>query len=421
VVSAALSKIPAIFVQVLMIPTILHRLGAGELAAFFSLTSLAAVASLVGTGMFPAISSALASAASRGDRARERQIVKDSSALFAAITVGFTLVAALVPITDIQWLTGVNNAAADRDFAYAYAAAAGTTALNLFATSLVSFRIGYQETHRVNLLAFWSNIFVLVAIAAASFFPASLAVYILVIFAPQSVAYIADFVLLCVRRRLLDPSGLRFGTGLKNLMRTSATTFVAQFAWYFNTQGSVVMVSHLAGVDATNRYSAVIRPMLISFGLFTMFVQPLVPSLSSAWALGDLLWVRDTYRRLRQGIAGLSLCVALGLVVCGPWVFRLWLRHDIGIDWALCAASGAYFVVWALEYMNYNVLLALQRIEGLATLFGVEVALAITGGVLLLPKLGATGMMLVLLAATLAVNTWALPRKIAATMSNAPD
>ena len=418
--SAIVSKFPGMILQVVCFPILLHAVGTARYALFFGLTSLLASASLLGSGLFPALSSALAAVVAREEIDLERRIVVDSTALFGGIALLFFMVGALIPISDVRWVVNASPNVSDRELWLAYLAVLLTTAANMFGAALASFRIGYQETHLLNILTALSNVFALGSILFVAKYVPTLSAFILVIYAPLNIVYIVDFVYLIQKRNLFGPSRLKFGHAVKRIFHASWPTLIVQWVWYFNTSGTIVLVSHLSGVHGTNAYSSVLRPLLIAVGIFSMFFQPMIPSVSSAWASRDVSWVRSMYRRLLLATLAMAGSLSLIFLIAGPWLFRLWLQRDLGISRGLCGVGGAYFLVWMLQFMNYSVLLALNGTRGIAPLYLAENALLFVLGVTLTKNFGAAGMMSALLISNLCVTGWALPIRVMRLLREAP-
>ena len=96
----------------------------------------------------------------------------------------------------------------------------------------------------------------------------------------------------------------------------------------------------------------------------------------------------------------------------GVWtlgILRL-LHVDTSADVVLFAAFGAYFCAHVWTHLYYIALMGMDAIWRVALVLLVEALLMLLFGILMVPRLGATGMALAYLSASLVLPAWLLPR-----------
>jgi O-antigen/teichoic acid export membrane protein len=411
--SAMLSKVPALAIQVLAFPLILNTLGESRYAAFFTLTSLLAWVSLLGMGILPALSSNLAMAHANGNGDLAKRLSLDAILLIGLLSLGFLGIGLAVSWgMDIRALVNAGPTVSDSELQSGFRVVVITTALTFFGSCIAAIRAGFLETHIVNSYAVAANVAALLLMLAVARWRPDLSGFILALYLPLALAYLIDFLIILGRKGPWVTGDHNMGAGIKHLLGPSLVIMVIQLCAFANLHGTILILSHVAGEAQTAAYGSVMRPLLILAGLFAMVVQPLLPSISSAWGRKDLDWVKKAYVRAALFVSGLSIVIFVALALAGPYLFRLWLRQDIGITASLCLASGAYFVLWMLQFLNFHILLGMGAIQRLSAIYLVETAIAIGLGTLFSLKWGATGMSAGLFCGLLVVTSWIQPFRI---------
>jgi O-antigen/teichoic acid export membrane protein len=97
-------------------------------------------------------------------------------------------------------------------------------------------------------------------------------------------------------------------------------------------QGFTVVVGALLGPLAVVSFTTLRTLSRLNFQLIAAFKHALWPELSMAFGAGDIYLARRLHRYACQASLGLSIFGGMLLWIFGPFVYRLWTRHDIAFD-----------------------------------------------------------------------------------------
>ena len=411
----------------LTLPLIVAGLGQVRYAAYLALAALVAWTSPLGFGLLPALTRQLADIAARGNVTVEARLV--GAGFWVSLTIGVFLafVAAIVASTvDIGTLSGVGAAVAPREMTLGFAAAMGVMSLHSFATVSTAVRAGYQENFISNILSLLANLLIVGGMLILRRHPGTIAAYILVIYLPFTAMFLLDVAAIFLSRPKLWPPRLPrrdmlVHGDIRALFATSGVTWAAQIHYFLTVFGTVLLVSHAYRAGDTAAFGSVMRATVLANSMVGLFIWPLVPALSDATARGEMAWVRRCYRWLLIASLGGALVFAAVLVVAGPQLFEVWLGRSVAPSAALCTAFAVYFVGSTLNFVNFNVLLALGDTRYVGRAYVIEAVLVYALAATLSPRLGFTGVAWALAAAAFGVNGWLLPLKVVRRLRQAPD
>ena len=400
VAASLASKITGVFAQLAVTPLALAALGERRFGVFIAVTAIGQWVALMGFGVLPALTRELAGA--RGDRERERQLVGAglwASMVLAVLTgVGGT---ALLLTLGPSLLIGRGAKIGDPGLPLALVASLTIMVVQLLGSLSQALRAGYQEMHVTSALTSVANLTVLAAVAASTLVQVDIAGFVVIVQAPLALLLLADLVRLMLARRYLLPpalpslAALRHGD-LHGLSTTSGTAWLLQLHDFAVYHGSIVLVSLWFGSLATASYGAAMRAVLLANSAMALLVFPMVPAMADAWARGDHDWVRTNGRRLVILAVAVAVGFGGGFAVAGSTIMHVWLGHGIVWSRVTCAGFGLFFFAFSLNFVCYNLLLALGHTRLLGSIFVVE---AVVAGVLALvfkQWLGATGVPLAL-------------------------
>jgi O-antigen/teichoic acid export membrane protein len=137
--------------------------------------------------------------------------------------------------------------------------------------------------------------------------------------------------------------------------------------------------------------------------------MPLWPAFTDAIAHRDIEWIRRSYRRIRLALMAYSCIVAAIMIIAGQWIFTNVLHIDT-------TGAGLLFVIFALYFganvwthLYYVTLMGMDGIWKVALVVFAEKLLIWLFGIVLVPRMGAAGMALAYLSASIVLPAWLLP------------
>lgn len=403
--------------QFLTLPIIVAGLGVPGFAGYVSLTALVAWVSPLGFGLLPALTRELAAANAVGDDDTARRLIGAGFWFTLVIALLLAIITVAVAFSaDVRSLVGIDRSVSASEVRLGFLAAMGLVALNFFATTSTAIRAGYQESYISNLLSLCANVVIIVLLFGIVRTHGTIPIYVMALYGPLTLLLLFDLLRLAFLRPGLWPLPLPridalLRGSLTGLTRSSGTTWAGQMHYFLTVFGSVLLVSHLFSVADTAAFGALMRAVALFSGVVGLFVWPLVPALTDAAGRRNIDWVRRCYKRLMLATAGSAVTIALVLAVGGPWLIHLWIGKSVSPSAELCIFFAAYFVVSAVNFAGFNVLIALNSSKGVGLSYLVEAATVYVLAFLLRPTMGVEGIALALVLGGLSINFWYLPLK----------
>ncbi len=409
--TSILARAAGFSVQLVTLPLVAAALGSGRYTVYLVITSLLSWIGLLGFGLLPSLSRALA--ASGGYPPTERSLFAAAAGLLGAISLGLGLLLAIVTMLfDLRGLAGAQTLSL-AEFRPAMLAAGVLTALLFFTALAGAMRAGMQQMHITN---GWALIATASIISGAWYVAGrpepSLAGFVIALQAPPALVGLADLGLMLASRRHLRARPTLRSAAMPGLLRTSAAVWLVQLTAFMNIHASLMLVTWIIGISAAAGYGTLLRLELLLSGVIGLIIAPLTPAIASAEHSSDIGWLDTICRRVQ--LMTFVAATAIGAVIAlgGPWLIEHWVGAGITVSPALCTFLGAYFIVWMMQFAQFNLLLGLGETDGLARLFVVETALIFAVAALTIPRWGATGMAAALFLGTLSTTSWALPRRV---------
>lgn len=163
-------------------------------------------------------------------------------------------------------------------------------------------------------------------------------------------------------------------------------------------QGFTIVIGSLLGPIAVVSFSTLRTLSRLNMQLVIMFKHAFWPELSRAFGAGDISLARRLHRHACQASLSLSIFGGLLLWVFGPFIYRVWIRHDVCFDAAcfhvllLVVVTNSLWDTSAVIPMSINGHCRIAITYALAALSSLGLAW------ILIPSLGTLGGAIALLA-----------------------
>jgi O-antigen/teichoic acid export membrane protein len=174
--------------------------------------------------------------------------------------------------------------------------------------------------------------------------------------------------------------------------------------------GGTYLLARFSSTEGTNLFAIVFKSLSLAGAFVVMLTQPLWPAFTDAIAHRDVAWIRRIYRKIRHVLAIYSCTLALVLGFAGEWIFREFVHVNVDGNRLLFPVFAAYFIANNWTHLYYVTMMGMRGIWKIAVIVLAENLLMLGFGALLAPSLGALGMALAYLAASLCLPAWLLPR-----------
>ena len=416
VVTSFLSKAGTGLLQLLAIPIAVRVMGREEFGIFTSISLALSTVALLEVGIGPALAHGISKAGAEGDTHRRRVLASTAFflmlALALATAIGLATVLLSVPIPT---LFGSDFAGSEEVMRPALWIGLGTFSA-LFLLNLTDrLREGLLEVATTNVWGAAGNIFAACAVAGGIWvFPE---IWYLVIATHGSVvlAKLGNTIALwrkhpdlIPRAKLFEGGTARhlFGDGLA-FASAMLLTGVVEYnfcGWLVGRQG---------GPEEVALYGPLVALTVMQLGFVIMLSTPTWPAVADALARNDRDWARGASKKLYLYGCCFALAAATGMIVLGPWGFRIWLGEEFGgVERGLLAAYACYFIAHVWRHLNHMLMIGTGQVTRLAKIQLIETPLlAIAAGVALW-KGGMDAMLLTMAGSILLVTGWMLPIRV---------
>ena len=218
----------------------------------------------------------------------------------------------------------------------------------------------------------------------------------------------AGAVAMRVMLRRVDPD-IEFGwrharlATVKRLANPALAFAAFPLANALSAQGMVLVIGITLGPAAVAVFATLRTLTRFGVQLVGSVNRIVMAEIASAFGAGDTHLLRKLHHHACQAALWLSIAVAVGLVVLGPWIVRVWTDGAIEMQHGLFYLLLAILVVNGLWHASMMLVYATNRHQRVALVYLGASVIAVTGaywGALHLGLLGVAG---VLLAADLAI------------------
>lgn|GEM_PF-2838999 len=417
--SSGLSKVTAVGLQGLAIPVVYHTLGPHQYALYLLLTAALATITLMQLGAGPGLTQAIARANALEQHSEESGVM---AAAFTFVTITATLGCILcdvvVRIVPAAVLFGSSYSVDQAEIIHT----TDIAVLIMFAYMILgvvdSALAGYQEQVATNLGICISNcVTTIVLIVLCRYYHPSIAQIIIVLYGVSRLSRIVNLIMLLIKRPYLL-NGLahmnRRNFGL--MMHTGSAFWLISITGMLEQYGGTYLMAHFATPSATAIFGAVYRVVALVSSTVGIITQPLWPALTDAVTRKDSEWISRAARRAARVVLSIAFVLAFLMCTVGNWGIQHILHVDITGYHALTIVLGVYLLSNLWTHYHYVLLMGLDRMWTVSSLVVIENLSMLGLGAVAIPRLGASGMGLAYLLASLMLPAWYLPRVLARRM-----
>lgn len=417
VVTSFLSKAGTALFQFLALPVAVRVLGREEFGLYSAVGIMLSIVSLLQVGIGPALAHGLSGAKARGLTNEAREL--SSSAFF--LTVGLALLAGallggLLLVVPLPTIFGKDFAGLESVLRPALWTGLALF-LMLFVLNLTDrVREGLLETSANNLWGALGNLIAAIAVGCGVYFVPQVWFLVLAIHGSLVLAKLGNSVSLWRAHPELRPAWMAFRPALArglfgDGLAFSAATLITGVVEY--SLGGW-LVGRAGGPAASALYGVFIQLTVMQLGFVLMVSTPTWPAVAEALARGDHAWAKRAARKLYLFGGCFALCAFGGLVLLGPWGFKVWLGKEFAdTPRSLLACYGLYFVAHVWRHLNHALMIGSGQVGKLARIQFVESALVAVVAVVALKWGGTEPMLAAMGAVILAVTGVLLPRQVA--------
>jgi O-antigen/teichoic acid export membrane protein len=343
---AGLAKLVGFASVAISVPLTVRYLGPERYGMWMTISSLFAVLSFADFGIGLGLVSAIARSDGSDDRSAAIRLVSSAFFMLSGIAVlvlgAFLLAYPFVPWAKVFAVTG-DDAAYEAGPCILVFMILFTVGLPF--TIVQRIQMGLQESWLSNLWLSFGSLLALFGVLTAALLHAGVVWLVAAMSGGPVIATVANSVVEFTSRRPdLRPKFQNYSFRVLKTLLASSVIFVAlQFLSIVSTATDSMIIAHVCGVSAVGPYAVTYKLFQTSL-VFGLFVFPLWPAIGEALARGDLGWARLALKRATLVSVCVGAAFALGLLLFGQALVRMWAGPTLVPDTMLVRA----FSIWVI-------------------------------------------------------------------------
>jgi O-antigen/teichoic acid export membrane protein len=417
-----MSKAFGLALQAVAIPLVYHSLGKHRYELFILLTAALATLALTQMGAGPGLTQGIAKANAAQRPDHEASLLNAAFRLTGAAAVaGGGVILLVIHFVAPESVFGPAFAGDRAEIRIVADACVYVLMAQMVFGVVDSALLGYQEQVYSNIGGMVANISSIGMLVFVCTHTPTVTGVILVLYGVPALFRAVNLVFLYQRRPYLLRGLFQSCRGFyAALLNVGLAFWAIEVGAVLEQHSGSYILAHLSSTQATDLFAVVYRSLSLAGAVVGIMTQPLWPAFTDAIAHRDLDWIHRSYAKLRRALSIYSLLVGLIMVTAGQWIFSRVLHIDTSGNYWLFCILGLYFVANLWTHLYYISMMGMDGIWKLAGVALSENVLMLLFGLVLVPILGATGMALAYLLASVVLPAWLLPRMMAASLRRIP-
>lgn len=395
--SGLVAKGVAFVVSFFSVPLTVRYLGGERYGAWVTISTAMAWITLADFGL----NSSLTNAVSEGYASNNHELAGDyvAAGFWSLAAVAVLLSILFFPLWRIvPWprIFNVQSSQARAEIGPAVAIAFAIFVLNFPFSIIAKIYGAYQEVSLANVWGAAANVVSLVALVVATQLKGGLAS--LVIAVSGSVLFVnmlsAAWLFGWSKPWLFPRLGRVTWSAVQKLTSLGGMFFLIQIAALVLFQTDNLIIAHYLGAAAVTPYSVTWRLFTYTM-IFQILASPSYwPAYAEAFARGDKAWVRRSFPINFKITVASTLVLALPLVIFGQWIIRKWAGSVAVPSSGLLVWMGVWSIIYGAMSSQSCLLASAGRIKIQAIYSAVAAAVNLLLSIILVQKLGLTGVIM---------------------------
>jgi O-antigen/teichoic acid export membrane protein len=418
IISSSLSKVFGLALQTIAIPLVYQSLGQHPYELYLLMTAALATIAIAQMGAGPGLTQGIAKASAAGNHGQEASLINAAFRLTTATAlIGGGVVLAVLHLIPPGVIFGPSFAG-ERAAILSIANVCVFVVIAQIISGVVDSALsGYQEQMFTNVGAMISNILSIGLLFFVCKHSPTISSVIVVLFGVPTLSRVANLIVLYLRRPYLLKGVFQSCRGSYAALLSVGLAFWAiQLASLIEQHGGTYVLAHLSSTQETDLFAIVYKSLSLIGSVNIIITQPLWPAFTDAIAHRDFDWIQRSYAKIRWALTAFSCAVGLLMMTVGPWAFERFVHIDTSGSRLLFCVLGVYFVANVWTHLYYVVMMGMPGIWRVAMIAFSEKVLLLPLSLVLVPRLGAAGMALAYLFASLLLPVWYLPHLMSKTI-----
>jgi O-antigen/teichoic acid export membrane protein len=412
IISSFLSKIFALALQAIAIPLVYQSLGQHRYELYLLMTAALATIAIAQMGSGPGLTQGIAKASAAGKRDQEACLINAAFRLTTVTAlIGGGIILALLHLIPPGAIFG-SSFAGERSAILSIANVCVFVVIAQIISGVVDSALaGYQEQMFSNIGAMISNILSIAVLVFVCKHGPTISGVIAVLYGVPTVSRVANLFVLYLRRPYLLRGSFQSCRGFYSVLLNVGLAFWAiQLGGLIEQHGGTYVLAHLTSTQETDLFAIVYKIFSLVGSVIIIITQPLWPAFTDAIAHRDFDWIQRSYTKIRRALTLFSCVIGFLMITVGPWGVKHFVHVDTTGSRLMFGVLGVYFVANVWTHLYYVTMMGMQGIWRVAIVALFENVLLLVLSLLLVPRLGAAGMALSYLSASLLLPVWLLPQ-----------
>ena len=396
--ATALGPVVTALIQLGSVPILLHVWGVAKYGDWLLLSAIPSYLTLSDLGLGNASGSDMAMRVAAGDREAALETFQSSWVLVTAVS-SVILLLALLFVWWIPWQPWLKLSSVSSRQAAELISVLGAYVVLSQQNGIAE--SGYRSDGHFATGTFWMAILRFVEAAVAAIVAvlhgdllAVASTYLLV----RCVGTVGYALLL----RRVSP-WIHYGIGharLKTIRHVAAPAFAFMafpVGQALSFQGFTILIGAMLGPIAVVSFSTLRTLSRLNVQILVMIANTLWPELSRAFGEGDVYLARRLHRLAWQASLGLSLLGGALLWMSGPFIYRVWVHHNVSFNATCFHVLLLVAVASSLWTVSSVILMSINVHSRIAAAYVAATAISLGLASLFIPVLGTTGAAVALL------------------------
>ena len=161
---------------------------------------------------------------------------------------------------------------------------------------------------------------------------------------------------------------------IPNLIGLGIKFFILQIAVVILYQTSNIIIAQLFGPEQVTPYNIAYKYFSIVPMIMSITIMPFWSAFTEAWVKKDILWIKNTMKKLRYFWAILSTA-ALIMLIFSNFIYRIWIGKDIIVPASVSIVLAVYVIInaWNGIYSHFLNGVGIIRLQLYSAIFGMAV------------------------------------------------
>lgn len=177
---------------------------------------------------------------------------------------------------------------------------------------------------------------------------------------------------------------------VKDIWGLGVKFFLIQIQMLILYQSTNILISNVSGPEDVTAYNIAYKYIGIATMAYTIFLQPLWPAFTDAYAKKDFMWMKSIYSKMCK-VYIVCVLIILCMVSVSSIAYSLWIGDKANIPFLMTCSVAVYVMINAWDALQVNVIngIGAIRLQTYVTLIGLFLHIPIS--LFLAQYLGAIG------------------------------